>query len=240
MVYMSLQDQVLDLSFYQLLAQASIPAKLVLLILLLFSLASWAIIYSKLRSLKRAEGQSREFLTASRRCARWSDILPLCEQFKYSPLARLFQAAYDQVAYPVNNGEEQQGVVGPHPSMVVERALKRAAIAELEQLERGLPWLASIATSAPFIGLFGTVVGIIISFQGLSVQTQTSIQAVAPGIAEALIATAVGLFVAVPAYIAYNHFVAQVRRITGLLDDFCLEILNAIDRSTTQYGVFRS
>jgi len=118
--------------------------------------------------------------------------------------------------------------------------LKQAAIVEIERMEKSLTWLASIATSAPFIGLFGTVIGIIISFQGLSVQTQTSIQAVAPGIAEALFATAAGLFVAVPAYIAYNYYVAQVRRLTALLDNFSLELMNTIERSLTQYGIFRS
>jgi biopolymer transport protein TolQ len=234
-----MQTQVLEANFYSLLEQASIPAKLVLLVLLLFSIASWAIIINKRRAFRRAAQQSRDFLEIFRRLGRWSDIHPHCDRFDHCPLVSLFLAAYNHLGDRTSNEEER---VEPDSQSVtsVERVIKQAALIELERMENSLSWLASIATSAPFIGLFGTVVGIIISFQGLSVQTQTSIQAVAPGIAEALIATAAGLFVAVPAYIAYNYFVSEVRRLAGLLDSFSLELLNGIERSLTQYGIFRS
>lgn len=234
-----MQTQVLEASFYRLLEQASIPAKLVLLVLLLSSIASWAIIINKRRSFKRAAQESHDFLEVFRHIGRWSDIHPHCDRFSDCPLVSLFLAAYNQLPDRHHNEDEQEES-NPQSITSIERAIKQAALVEIEQMENGLSWLASIATSAPFIGLFGTVVGIIISFQGLSVQTQTSIQAVAPGIAEALIATAAGLFVAVPAYIAYNYFVSEVRRFAGLLDSFSLELLNGIERSLTQYGIFRS
>lgn len=101
-------------------------------------------------------------------------------------------------------------------------------------------WLASTATASPFIGLFGTVVGIIEAFQGLSTQTQTSIQAVAPGIAEALVATAAGIFTAVPAYIAYNYFLGDIKQIASHIDDFILELMNLLERRTIEYGVYHS
>jgi biopolymer transport protein TolQ len=237
-----IQNQIVDSSFYHLVEQASVPAKLVLLVLLFSSIASWTIIFTKRRTLAQAVRQSQNFLNVFRRSRRWSDTYAVCDQYGASPLVALYLAAYNQMAERLSDGEEQQEQEAADQQLLlsVERALRRAAIGEIERMETSLPWLASIATSAPFIGLFGTVVGIIISFQGLSLQTQTSIQAVAPGIAEALIATAAGLFVAVPAYIAYNHFVAQLRRITGLIDDFGLEVLNAIERSIRHYGVLRS
>lgn len=236
---MNVQTHVIEANFYHLLEQASIPAKLVLVVLLLSSIASWTIILNKQRSLRRAAKQSRDFLEIFRHAGRWSDVRSHCHRFSHCPLANLFLAAYNQLAdRPVTEDEHVEP--GPQSVTPAERVIRQAALAELERMESGLSWLASIATSAPFIGLFGTVVGIIISFQGLSVQTQTSIQAVAPGIAEALIATAAGLFVAVPAYVAYNHFVSQVRRWASWLDSFSLELLNTIERSWTQYGLFRS
>lgn len=234
-----MHTQPFDSMFHYLIDQASTPAKLVVLILLLFSILSWAIILSKQRSFSRARRESQGFIALFRRCAQWTDAYPHCEQFKQSPLVSLFLAAYEQ--WVDTMGPDQEGHRLSSRSLVqVERALKQAAIVETERLEKHLSWLASIATSSPFIGLFGTVIGIIIAFEGLSVQTPSSIQAVAPGIAEALVATAAGLFVAVPAYIGYNHFLARVREFTGVFSEFSLELLNAIERSFSHDGILRS
>lgn len=232
-----MQTQPFD--FYYLIQQASAPTKLVVLILLIFSIVSWAIILSKQRSFSRVRHESQGFIALFRRCAQWTDVYPHCDQFKQSPLVSLFLAAYEQWVDTADPDQEEHPL--PSRSLVqVERALKQAAIVETERLERHLSWLASIATSSPFIGLFGTVIGIIIAFQGLSVQTQSSIQTVAPGIAEALVATAAGLFVAIPAYIGYNYFLARVREFTGVFGEFSLELLNAIERSLSRDGIFRS
>jgi biopolymer transport protein TolQ len=235
-----LQNNILESSLYQLIRNASVPAKLVLLVLLVFSVASWAIIYIKYQSLKRARQHSDAFLRHFRRCSHLSEVYTVADQFKQSPLVGVFLSGYQQLSDLSDNGGEQEQVVTLTTMAPIERALRLATLAEAERLEQGLSWLASIGTASPFIGLLGTVVGIIIAFQGLSVQTETSIQAVAPGIAEALIATALGLFAAIPAYIAYNQFLNQVRSLTGAMDQFALEFLNVIERNVTQYGLYRS
>ena len=112
----------------------------------------------------------------------------------------------------------------------IDRVLQSATIAEVSELERSLTWLATTANASPFIGLFGTVVGIVIAFQGLTSASASSIQAVAPGIAEALIATAAGIAAAVPAAIFYNHFLNRVKTLTATMDRFSLELLNLIER----------
>jgi biopolymer transport protein TolQ len=147
----------------------------------------------------------------------------------------MFLAAHNELTQLTDNG-----FVEIKSLSTVERTLKQSAVTQMSKLEQGVSWLASIATSSPFIGLFGTVVGIIIAFQGLSTQTQTSIQAVAPGIADALVATAMGLFAAVPAYMAYNYFVNRIKVISTLMDDFALEFLNLAEKSLAQYGIYRS
>jgi biopolymer transport protein TolQ len=115
----------------------------------------------------------------------------------------------------------------------VDRALLRAAAVEVTKLERRLPLLATTASITPFIGLFGTVWGIMTSFQGIASVGSTSLGVVAPGIAEALIATAAGLFAAIPAVYFYNHFVAEVKDLTAAMDDFALEFLNIAERNFT-------
>jgi biopolymer transport protein TolQ len=204
------------------------------------SVSSWAIIYQKQRCFRRALTQSRDFLKLYRRCERWIDAYPFCEQFRESPLVGIFLAAYQQTHNNTRQRENGDALNRSTSLPAIEREMKRAALAETNRLESQVPWLASVATSSPFIGLFGTVVGIIISFQGLALETQTSIQAVAPGIAEALVATAAGLFVAVPAYMAYNHHVSKLRHIAGISDNFCLELINSIEGGFAGYGVLKS
>ncbi|MGE0406202.1 MAG: MotA/TolQ/ExbB proton channel family protein, partial [Candidatus Korobacteraceae bacterium] len=175
-----------------LVGQSGPVAKVVLLVLLLSSVFSWAIIISRARLFRRAQGQSGKFMRAFRRAQRFQDIAGIAEQFKPSPLVPVFEAGYEEL--------RRQGA-GRNP-VAVQRAMQIASAEELTRLEYRLPWLATCGAVTPFIGLFGTVWGIIGAFHGLGTEGAATIRAVAPGISEALIATAAGLFVAIPAVIA--------------------------------------
>jgi biopolymer transport protein TolQ len=198
-----------------------IVARIVLLILFIFSLISWSIILSKWSSLKRARTQSGRFLRAFRRATRLQDVAAIADQFKPSPLVPVFENAYDEY--------RRQGD-GNVPA--VQRAAQIAASEELSRLERKLPLLATTGAVTPFIGLFGTVWGIIDAFHGLGDAGAATLRAVAPGISEALLTTAAGLFAAIPAVIAYNQFTHSMREFGARMDDFSLEILNLIERTT--------
>src|SRR5262249_23519395 len=139
-----------------------------------------------------------------------------------SPLVAIFQAAHSELQRQSRLNLE-----------AVQRVMQSAAIGETTKLEKSLGWLASTASAAPFIGLFGTVIGIIIAFQGLSTATTASIQAVAPGIAESLVATAGGIAAAVPAVLGYNHYLNRVKKLASEMDSFTLRLLNFIEREAT-------
>ena len=208
------------------LINASGPvAKVVLVILLFFSILSWAIIVSKWNRLRRARVQSARFLRAFRKAQRFQDIAAVSEQFKPSPLVGVFDGAFQEYRRQTANPGVQRNVVA------VQRATQIASSEELTRLERRLPWLATTGAVAPFIGLFGTVWGIIDAFHGLGTAGAATLRAVAPGISEALITTAAGLFAAIPAVIAYNIFVNHIREFGSRMDDFSLEILNSVERT---------
>jgi biopolymer transport protein TolQ len=204
-----------------LVKQTGAVAQAVLFILLFFSLISWSIILSKWAVLRRARSQSGRFLRAFRRAQRLQDVAAVSEQFKPSPLVPVFDNAYDEYR---RQGESNIAAV--------QRAAQIAASEELTRLERRLPWLATTGAVAPFIGLFGTVWGIIDAFYGLGDAGAATLRAVAPGISEALITTAAGLAAAIPAVIAYNLFTQRMREFGARMDDFSLELLNLIERTT--------
>jgi biopolymer transport protein TolQ len=210
-----------------LVLRASPIAKAVLLILFLFSIASWAIIFMKARATKRAARQSAEFLRAFEKSSRWAELYANVAAFAASPLTAIFLAA---------NGElQKQSRLNLD---AVHRAMQSAAISETTKLEKSLGYLASTASASPFIGLFGTVVGIIIAFNGLTQATTASIQAVAPGIAEALVATAAGIAAAVPAVLGYNRYLNRIKVLAAEMDSFSLRLLNFIEREAVEsYGV---
>jgi biopolymer transport protein TolQ len=197
-------------------------AKVVLIILLFFSILSWSIILARWNLLRRARVQSGRFLRAFRRAQRFQDIAAVAEQFKPSPLVAVFEGGYEE--YKRSRGNPQ----------AMQRAMQIAASEELTRLERRLPWLAITAAATPFIGLFGTVWGIIDAFHGLGTAGAATLRAVAPGISEALITTAAGLFAAIPALIAYNLFGSSIREFGARMDDFSLEMLNAVERAGTE------
>jgi len=221
MINTSLFGFVIGGEIVSLVKQTGAVAQAVLLILLFFSIISWSIILSKWASLRRARSQSGRFLRAFRRAQRLQDVAAVSEQFKPSPLVPVFDNAYDEY--------RRQGEAN---IPAVQRAAQIAASEELTRLERRLPWLATTGAVAPFIGLFGTVWGIIDAFYGLGDAGAATLRAVAPGISEALITTAAGLAAAIPAVIAYNLFTQRMREFGARMDDFSLELLNLIERTT--------
>jgi biopolymer transport protein TolQ len=204
-----------------LVRQTGPVAQTVLLILFIFSILSWSIILSKWSSLKRARTQSGRFLRAFRKAHRLQDVAAVSEQFKPSPLVPVFENAYEEYR------RQGEGNI-----VAVQRAAQIASSEELTRLERRLPLLATTGAVTPFIGLFGTVWGIIDAFHGLGDAGAATLRAVAPGISEALITTAAGLFTAIPAVIAYNQYTSSIREFGARMDDFSLEILNFIERTT--------
>src|SRR5947209_3376045 len=205
-------------------AQSGPVAKLVLLILLLFSLLSWALILSKWSSLKRARVQSGRFVRTFRKAQRMQDVGAVADQFRPSPLVGVFEGALEEV-------KRQMGMTGGvRNPQAVQRAMQIASSEEISRFERNLPWLATTAAVTPFVGLFGTVWGIIDAFHGLGTAGAATLRAVAPGISEALITTAAGLATAIPAVIAYNLITHSIRDFASRTDDFSLEVLNAVER----------
>jgi biopolymer transport protein TolQ len=204
--------------------QNSGPIALIVLgILLVGSLWSWAIIFSKSAGFRRANMQSRRFLRAFRKATRLQDIAAVSEQFKPSPLVNVFDDVYETY-------KRQTGGFGPPRNVqALERAAQTAASESLTVMEQRLSWLATIAAVSPFVGLFGTIMGIVDAFHGLGTAGAATLRAVAPGVSEALITTAAGLVVAVPAVVAYNQFAARLREFASRMDDFARELLNSME-----------
>ena len=211
----------------ELVRETGAVAQAVLLTLLAFSLISWAIILSRWSMLKRARVQSGRFLRAFRRAQRLQDMNAVAEQFRPSPLVGVFQSGFREF-------ERQVGTSGGlRNPLAVQRAMQIASSEEMTRFERNLPWLAITGAVTPFVGLFGTVWGIIDAFHGLGTSGAATLRAVAPGISEALITTAAGLVAAIPAVIAYNLIGGSLRDFAARCDDFCLEMLNAVERQPT-------
>src|SRR6201984_437219 len=216
--------EVLDL-----VGQTGLVAKAVLLLLLMFSLLSWAIILSKWSLLRRARVQSGRFVRAFRKAQRLQDIAAVADQFRPSPLVGVFENGYDEFKRQLGN---PSGVL--RNPVAVQRAMQIANSEGLTRFERNVPWLAITGAVTPFVGLFGTVWGIIDAFHGLGTAGAATLRAVAPGISEALITTAAGLAAAIPAVIAYNLIGGSIRDFAARGDDFALEMLNAVERNQPQ------
>jgi biopolymer transport protein TolQ len=205
----------------------------ILFFLLVFSLLSWTIIFRKWLTFRQISHKSPAFVALFRNSARLSEVNSACDQYRGSPLSGIFSAGYRELNAQIQSSGKQNPhpVLGDRQVLGIQRALQRASTAELSILEKGMSWLATTGSVTPFIGLLGTVGGIISAFRGIGAGGTTSIQAVAPGIADALIATAAGLFAAIPAVIAYNQFVARMKNIASEMDDFASEFLNLVERS---------
>jgi len=198
-------------------------AQAVLVVLAIASFYSWLVILGKISSFRKATGHTRKFIRAFRKASRLQEIATLAEDCKASPLAQVFEDVYETY-------KRQTGGAGPPRNLTtLERSAQTAASEAVTILERRMTWLATIASTTVYVGLFGTVVGIINAFTGLGAAGSATLRAVAPGISEALITTAAGLFVAIPALVAYNQFTARIRIFASATDDFCRELLNSFE-----------
>jgi len=200
-------------------------AKLVLLALAAFSLISWAIILTKWSLLRRARMQSGRFVRAFRKAQRLQDIAAVADQFRPSPLVGVFEGGFEEYKRQVVASGMLRNLTA------IQRGMQIGVSEEISRLERNMAWLAITAAVTPFVGLFGTVWGIIDAFHGLGTAGAATLRAVAPGISEALITTAAGLAAAIPAVIAYNLIGASIRELAARGDDFSLEVLNAVEHS---------
>jgi biopolymer transport protein TolQ len=196
----------------------------ILVVLLCFSLYSWTVVFSKWISLRAARRSSQRFLRAFRKGGSLETVMAASEQYRPSPLVTVFDFGYEEVERQVKS----RGALTNRTA--VERALQLGVSQELAKLERHMDKLATTASVTPFIGLLGTVLGIISAFIALGNQGATSLKTLGPGIAEALITTAAGLFAAIPAAIFYNHFGHKIREMVARMDDFALEFLNMAER----------
>src|SRR5271157_226983 len=194
-------------------------------ILFCFSIYSWTVIFSKWQSLRHARKTDARFLRAFRKATGLEAVMLATEQYRPCPLVAVFDFGYEEVERQV------RGKAKLTNRTAVERSLQLGISEELARMERNMPWLATTVTVCPFIGLLGTVLGIIQAFMDLSQQGSTSLRTVGPGIAEALIATAVGLMAAIPAAVFYNILGSRIREIGARMDDFALEFLNMAERS---------
>ena len=214
-------------------------AKCVLIILLIFSAVSWGIVWSKLWQFRSASQQTATFLDIFRKSSRFSEVVAACNTLTASPLVGLFQAGYAELNLQLRGSDTaaKPAVPPARPTLksfdALDRALLRASTSELGRLERRVTFLATTASITPYIGLFGTVWGIMSAFQNIGTAGSSSLGVVAPGIAQALIATAAGLFAAIPANYFYNAFTSRVKGFVGAMEDFSMEFLNIAERNFT-------
>ncbi len=222
-----------ELNVLDILRQTTPITQVVLAVLLIFSIWSWGIILSKALLLRKIRKESGTFWKVFRRGQNLSEIRTACEALRFTPLVPVFAAGAD-LLMPGPGKLQSQGNLALKSSVIsvatVQRTVQRAAAAAVTELEKRMTFLATTASVAPFIGLFGTVWGVMTAFNGLANANSASLRAVAPGIADALIATAFGLFAAIPAVIAYNQFVYKIRNLSGQLDDLQNEILAERER----------
>jgi biopolymer transport protein TolQ len=216
---------------------ASPVVQLVLLLLLMFSIGSMGVILFKFRQLRLARRQSERFLEIFWEAKNLAGINSASIELKQSPVAHVFRSGYQELQRLTRTSSKRSGTSSENVESTelggienVERAMRRATTQEVTRLEKALTFLATTASTAPFVGLFGTVWGVMTAFRGLTTAQTSSIQAVAPGIAEALIATAVGLAAAIPAVVAFNHFAREVRVLTADMENFSAEFLNIAER----------
>jgi biopolymer transport protein TolQ len=219
---------------WSLIFTGNLFALIILLILLAMSVLSWTIIVAKWLQFRGTAAENRHFYSAYSRDQPLANLYSLAQKFGASPLARLFEVSYREIgAFRQQLEQGANAPAGMRERLMtnLSRSLERGYNQQHMRLEGWLPTLAIVSSSAPYIGLFGTVLGIIRSFQQLGAQGSSSLRAVGPGISEALIATAVGLLAAIPAAIAFNQFGHAIKEMGARMDDFTLEFLNMTERT---------
>jgi biopolymer transport protein TolQ len=227
-----------DHSMWGIISGAGMVVKAVMLLLLLFSVICWGIILTKAVQLSRARKHTQLFFDAFRESRKFSLVYGEAKALKYSPVAHVFRAGYAELnrLSRIQQAAQAAAEPGQEPEYErtgidnVHRSLQQAVTAERSRLERGVDFLATTGSSAPFIGLFGTVWGIMEAFRQIGLTKSASLAVVAPGIAEALIATAAGLAAAIPAVIFYNYFLGRLNLISNEMDNFSAELINIIER----------
>lgn len=219
----TLSQLYLEVNFWELVKNSGPVTLAVLGTLVICSLSSWTIIFSKWSGFRRARNANLRFLRAFRKSTRLDAVAAATEQFRAAPLVVVFDFGYSEVCRQISARVLNK--------VALERTLQIGMSEEISRLEQSMNWLATIATVSPFIGLFGTVFGIIDAFQQLALEGSASMAAVAPGIASALITTGVGLFAAIPAAVFYNYFGNSVKEMGARMDDFSLEFLNMTERN---------
>jgi len=226
----------------EIIAHSSTLSKGVLLLLAGFSILSWGITFQKLLVFGRTKRQSGAFLDVFRKSSKFSEVQAVCDTLKDSPLVGLFQAGYAELTAQLRQQAQPPDPANPKPPAArptlkslagVDRALMRASVVEVNKLEKRISFLATTASVTPFIGLFGTVVGIMIAFEGIAQSGSTSLGVVSRPIADALVATACGLIAAIPAVMFYNMLTQRVKVFASEMDDFAMEFLNIAERNFT-------
>jgi len=228
----------------EILANSTPISKAVLIILATFSIASLGITLYKVWTFRRLERQSATFLDVFRRSSKFSEVQAVCGSLSESPLVGLFLAGYAELTTQLRQNAPAESAPGANPRAPagrptlrsltsVDRALMRASVVELNKLEHRVSFLATTASVTPFIGLFGTVVGILMAFEGIAQTGSTNLSVVARPIADALVATAGGLVAAIPAVIFYNMLTQRVKVFASEMDDFAMEFLNIAERNFT-------
>jgi len=225
------------------IANTTAMSKFVLVVLAVFSIVSWGIVLHKLWVFRRLQKQSTSFIDVFRRSSKFSEVQAVCASLKESPLVGLFQAGYAELTAQLRQAPAADPAgANPRPPAArptlrslagVDRALMRASVVEVNKLEKHIGFLATTAAITPFIGLFGTVVGIMMAFQGIAQTGSTNLGVVAGPIADALVATACGLVAAIPAVYFYNLLTQKVKVFASEMDDFAMEFLNIAERNFT-------
>lgn len=222
---------------FELFAEVGLIGKMIFVILIGFSIGSWTVMFAKFIQFQRAKAATKKFLEVFRKSRRFSEVHAATSRFPASPLVGLFQAGYVDVDAQVKAMRDEEVAQSPRYRVKsltgVERSLRRAMTVELILLQKGASLLATTAAASPFIGLFGTVWGIMLAFLEIGRSGSTSLVAVAPGIAEALVNTAAGLAAAIPALIGYNLLGTRLKLIRAEMEDFILEFLNLTERNFT-------
>jgi biopolymer transport protein TolQ len=224
-------------SMLGILGELGAVGKLILLILAIFSLLSWAVLWDRLRAFRRAESETASFLEMFRGSPSLNQAREKGEAFRSTPMAALLRAGVHELALAApRRGEAPVATDTELGLRNLGRGLDRAAREETSRLERGLGLLATTASVTPFIGLLGTVWGIMEAFRSIGLTGTANLATVAPGIAEALVNTAAGLFAAIPAVLGYNHFLSRMRRMSSRMDNFASEFMSRADRLLHQRG----
>jgi len=222
------------MDYLDLILKSSLVSKLVLLSLILFSIACWVLIFQKRTLLGKVRRDTSAFLEVFRRSSRFSEVKGVCGKYGFSPQVGLFLAGFSELNFQLkHNSQLENGQPKIRNLESINRVLQRASYVEIAKLEKNINLLATTAAVAPFVGLLGTVWGIIVAFKDISAHKSASLAVVAPGIADALIATAFGLFAAIPAVMAYNYFVSKTRNVSAEMEDFSLEFLGIVEKNFT-------